>query len=540
MEAKVGDEIDVIYIDTNDIRKGIIKMVEREPRIRYWTQLQDNQTFVWARFLKSHSGISSWWACHRGGGIIRKKTKPVVPLLPELSSDVGYSVSRHATEFSGPRPDCDEQKADFAEEVGKVIDACDQSDAAKQIAKSWDECGEAAKKMTDQLAREEQVREAREKELNERLDRDKVAEAAEAGEKGQGDGESVMTEAAEAAEAGEAGEAGKTESAMAEAEEAAEAGEKGQGDGESVMTEAAEAAEAGEAGEAGKTESAMAEAEEAAEAGEKGQGEGESVMTEAAEAAEAGEAGEAGKTESAMAEAEEAAEAGEKGQGEGESVMTEAAEAAEAGEAGETGESAAATEPRSARNRQCKQSSSTEPADDKNKKPKETAGKKKRRRTADDDDEEHEVEEILDVRQSPKGATEYFVKWKNYASSDNSWVHLNDLTNCNELLAEFTGKFGSGSNQTAVDNAVLRVCKVRIGRQKFWAMIVEETGNGKVRVQYLDGDEDEIKPWKDISLKYTDEVSADDFRGRKFKNVLPGNICHKYVDLIITAQAIPI
>ena len=411
MEAKVGDEIDVIYIDTNDIRKGIIKMVEREPRIRYWTQLQDNQTFVWARFLKSHSGISSWWACHRGGGIIRKKTKPVVPLLPELSSDVGYSVSRHATEFSGPRPDCDEQKADFAEEVGKVIDACDQSDAAKQIAKSWDECGEAAKKMTDQLAREEQVREAREKELNERLDRDKVAEAAEAGEKGQGDGESVMTEAAEAAEAGEAGE---------------------------------------------------------------------------------------------------------------------------------TGESAAATEPRSARNRQCKQSSSTEPADDKNKKPKETAGNKKRRRTADDDDEEHEVEEILDVRQSPKGATEYFVKWKNYASSDNSWVHLNDLTNCNELLAEFTGKFGSGSNQTAVDNAVLRVCKVRIGRQKFWAMIVEETGNGKVRVQYLDGDEDEIKPWKDISLKYTDEVSADDFRGRKFKNVLPGNICHKYVDLIITAQAIPI
>ena len=453
MEAKVGDEIDVIYIDTNDIRKGIIKMVEREPRIRYWTQLQDNQTFVWARFLESHSGISSWWACHRGGGIIRKKTKPAVPLLPELSSDVGHSVSRHATEFSGPRPDCDEQKADFAEEVGKVIDACDQSDAAKQIAKSWDECGEAAKKMTDQLAREKQAREAREKELNERLDRDKVAEAAEAGEKGQGEGESVMTEAAEAAEAGEAGEAGKTESAMAEAEEAAEAGEKGQG--------------------------------------------------------------------------------------EGESVMTEAAEAAEAGEAGETGESAAATEPRSARNRQCKQSSSTEPADDKNKKPKETAGNKKRRRTA-DDDEEHEVEEILDVRQSPKGATEYFVKWKNYASSDNSWVHLNDLTNCNELLAEFTGKFGSGSNQTAVDNAVLRVCKVRIGRQKFWAMIVEETGNGKVRVQYLDGDEDEIKPWKDISLKYTDEVSTDDFRGRKFKNVLPGNICHKYVDLIITAQAIPI
>lgn len=45
-EGKEGDKIDVIYMDKANTRKGTIRMVERVPFTRYWTQLQDDGTFI--------------------------------------------------------------------------------------------------------------------------------------------------------------------------------------------------------------------------------------------------------------------------------------------------------------------------------------------------------------------------------------------------------------------------------------------------------------------------------------------------------------
>ena len=103
--GKVGQEIDVIYMDKATTRKGIIRMVECIPSTRYWTQLYDDGTHVWTRHLPSHGGVSPWWACYRAGGIITKQVRRAVPLLDEPSSSIGGGSFRQGTYSSELQPD---------------------------------------------------------------------------------------------------------------------------------------------------------------------------------------------------------------------------------------------------------------------------------------------------------------------------------------------------------------------------------------------------------------------------------------------------
>lgn len=56
-----------------------------------------------------------------------------------------------------------------------------------------------------------------------------------------------------------------------------------------------------------------------------------------------------------------------------------------------------------------------------------------------EEDGEYEVEAIVKkkvVKNGRKQSVDYFVKWKNYPSSENSWMKKADL-NCAELLEAF-------------------------------------------------------------------------------------------------------
>ncbi|KNZ79316.1 hypothetical protein J132_10737 [Termitomyces sp. J132] len=55
---------------------------------------------------------------------------------------------------------------------------------------------------------------------------------------------------------------------------------------------------------------------------------------------------------------------------------------------------------------------------------------------------EHEVEDILDAQRgsSPNGRISYFVKWKGYDCSVNSWVDEQDAKNAGALIAKFWKK----------------------------------------------------------------------------------------------------
>ena len=110
--GKVGQEIDVIYMDKATTRKGIIRMVECIPSTRYWTQLYDDGTHVWTRHLPSHGGVSPWWACYRAGGIITKQIRRAVPLLDEPSSSIGGGNLRQETYSSELQPVCHVQLPD--------------------------------------------------------------------------------------------------------------------------------------------------------------------------------------------------------------------------------------------------------------------------------------------------------------------------------------------------------------------------------------------------------------------------------------------
>ncbi|KAF8801361.1 hypothetical protein BYT27DRAFT_7115334 [Phlegmacium glaucopus] len=55
---------------------------------------------------------------------------------------------------------------------------------------------------------------------------------------------------------------------------------------------------------------------------------------------------------------------------------------------------------------------------------------------------EYEIEEVLDAKRGyfPEGRMGYYVKWKGYGESENSWVDELDAGNADDLIAEFWRK----------------------------------------------------------------------------------------------------
>merc|ERR1711934_817830 len=68
-------------------------------------------------------------------------------------------------------------------------------------------------------------------------------------------------------------------------------------------------------------------------------------------------------------------------------------------------------------------------------KKKKKKGKKKKKAEA-----EYEVETIVSKRESEEGKVEYFVKWKGWNASDNTWEPVDNLQSSKELIDEFEGK----------------------------------------------------------------------------------------------------
>ncbi|PPQ71896.1 hypothetical protein CVT24_006870 [Panaeolus cyanescens] len=58
------------------------------------------------------------------------------------------------------------------------------------------------------------------------------------------------------------------------------------------------------------------------------------------------------------------------------------------------------------------------------------------------DEEEYEIEEVLDAKRGyfPDGRMGYFVKWKGYDESENSWVDERDAENAKDLVDEYWRK----------------------------------------------------------------------------------------------------
>jgi len=56
-----------------------------------------------------------------------------------------------------------------------------------------------------------------------------------------------------------------------------------------------------------------------------------------------------------------------------------------------------------------------------------------------DGEEEYEVEKIVDKRMA-KGKPEYYVKWKNWPDSDNTWEPIANLESSQDLIDEYEEK----------------------------------------------------------------------------------------------------
>ena len=62
--------------------------------------------------------------------------------------------------------------------------------------------------------------------------------------------------------------------------------------------------------------------------------------------------------------------------------------------------------------------------------------KSKKRDRADEEEEVYVVEKILDKRVLEDGTVLYYLKWRNYPESDNTWEPVTNL-DCDELISEF-------------------------------------------------------------------------------------------------------
>ncbi|KAF5316084.1 hypothetical protein D9619_006581 [Psilocybe cf. subviscida] len=59
-----------------------------------------------------------------------------------------------------------------------------------------------------------------------------------------------------------------------------------------------------------------------------------------------------------------------------------------------------------------------------------------------EEEEEYEIEEVLDAKRGhfPDGRMGYFVKWKGYDETENSWVDEQDAANADDLVKEYWDK----------------------------------------------------------------------------------------------------
>lgn len=74
---------------------------------------------------------------------------------------------------------------------------------------------------------------------------------------------------------------------------------------------------------------------------------------------------------------------------------------------------------------------------------------KNRKRPIEEAEEEvYTVEKILKKRTGVSGVTEYFLKWKNYPESENTWEPVKNL-DCPDLIEQFERKSGSASGPSS-------------------------------------------------------------------------------------------
>ena len=71
-----------------------------------------------------------------------------------------------------------------------------------------------------------------------------------------------------------------------------------------------------------------------------------------------------------------------------------------------------------------------------------------------DREEEYEVEGIVDHKRE-KGGWWYFIKWKGYVSSENTWEPVENLKGCAAMIAAFNKK-ESQSSEASKSNTKTR------------------------------------------------------------------------------------